>query len=81
MATKQHNQGSRKVAEIRVEVPDEHLAVLDAYCSASSESRTDVIKELLAEWSKQKFHEATLILRVAGRNPATLRSESGQTGG
>lgn len=81
MPTKQQHQGSRKVAEIRVEVPDEHLAVLDAYCSASSESRTDVIKELLAEWSRRKFHEATLILRVAGRNPATLRSESGQTGG
>ena len=40
------------MAEIRVEVPDEHLAVLDGYCSATSESRTDVIKELLAEWSK-----------------------------
>lgn len=79
MATKQH-QGSRKVAEIRVEVPDEHLAVLDAYCSASSESRTDVIRELLAAWSKQKFHEATLILRVAGRNPTTLRPDSNPTG-
>lgn len=65
------------MAEIRVEVPDEHLAVLDAYCSASSESRTDVIKELLAAWSKQKFHEATLILRVAGRNP--MGSESGRS--
>lgn len=72
------------MAEIRVEVPDEHLAVLeavlDAYCSASSESRTDVIKQLLAVWSKQKFHEATLILRVAGRNPTPLRSDSGHTG-
>lgn len=69
------------MAEIRVEVPDEHLAVLDAYCSATSESRTDVIKGLLAGWSKQKFHEATLILRVAGRNPATLRPDSTPTGG
>lgn len=68
------------MAEIRVEVPDEHLAVLDAYCSATSESRTDVIKGLLAGWSKQKFHEATLILRVAGRNPTTLRPDSTQTG-
>lgn len=68
------------MAEIRVEVPDEHLAVLDAYCSASSESRTDVIKELLAAWSKQKFHEATLILRVAGRNPVGLELGRSPTG-
>lgn len=68
------------MAEIRVEVPDEHLAVLDAYCSATSESRTDVIKGLLAGWSKQKFHEATLILRVAGRNPTGLESGRSQAG-
>lgn len=68
------------MAEIRVEVPDEHLAVLDAYCSASSESRTDVIKHLLLQWSTQKFHEATLILRVAGRNPAALRPDRSQAG-
>ena len=68
------------MAEIRVEVPDEHLAVLDGYCSATSESRTDVIKELLAEWSKRKLHEASVILRVAGRNPIPLRPDSGHTG-
>lgn len=65
------------MAEIRVEIPNDELAVLDGYCSATSESRTDVIRELLAEWSERKFHEATVILRVAGRNP--VLSESGRS--
>lgn len=57
------------MAEIRVEIPNDELAVLDGYCSATSESRTDVIRELLAAWSEKKFHEATVIMRVAGRHP------------
>lgn len=65
------------MAEIRVEVPNEELAVLDGYCSATSESRTDVIRELLADWSNRKLHEATVILRVAGRTP--IGSESGRS--
>lgn len=65
------------MAEIRVEVPNEELAVLDGYCSATSENRTDVIRGLLAEWSNRKLHEATVILRVAGRNP--VGSESGRS--
>lgn len=68
------------MAEIRVEVPDEHLAVLDGYCSATSESRTDVIKALLAEWSKRKLHEANVILRVAGRNPTRSEPDRSPTG-
>lgn len=65
------------MAEIRVEVPNEELGVLDGYCSATSESRTDVIRKLLQEWSNRKLHEATVILRVAGRNP--VGSESGRS--
>lgn len=65
------------MAEIRVEIPNDELAVLDGYCSATSESRTDVIRELLVGWSERKFHEATVILRVAGRNP--VLSESGRS--
>ncbi len=65
------------MAEIRVEVDDEELAVLDGFCSATGTGRTAVIRELLKAWSDKKLHEATLILRVAGRNP-TL-SESGRS--
>ena len=65
------------MAELRVEVPNDELAVLDGYCSATSESRTDVIRSLLAQWSNRKLHEATVILRVAGRTPTP--SESGRS--
>ena len=68
------------MAEIRVEVPDEHLAVLDGYCSATSKNRTDVIKALLADWSGRKLHEATVVLRVAGRNPTPPESGRSRTG-
>ncbi len=69
------------MAEIRVEVPNDELSVLDGYCSATGETRTEVIRELLSAWSERKLHEATVILRVAGRNPMgpeCVRSLSGK---
>lgn len=68
------------MAEVRVEIPNDELAVLDGYCSATSESRTDVIRDLLADWSKRKFHEATVILRVAGANPVGSECDRSQDG-
>jgi hypothetical protein len=68
------------MAEIRVEIPNDELAVLDGYCSATGESRTDVIRNLLAGWSGRKLHEATIILRVAGRNPVMSESDRSLTG-
>lgn len=65
------------MAEIRVEVPDDELAVLDGYCSATGTGRTAIIRALVKEWSDRKLHEATLILRVAGRNPTV--SEPGRS--
>jgi hypothetical protein len=59
--------------ELRVEIPADDLSVLDGYCSATGKGRTDV-KALLADWSARKLHEATIVLRVAGRT--ALRSES-----
>jgi hypothetical protein len=55
--------------ELRVEIPTEDMAVIDGYCSGTGKSRTDVIREVLAEWSQRQLHVATVICRVAGRNP------------
>lgn len=60
--------------EVRFEIPADDLAVLDGYCSATGKARTDVIKHLLVEWSERKLHEATIVLRVAGRNPTGSES-------
>lgn len=57
--------------EIRFEATDEEVAVLDGYCSSTGKHRTDVMKDLLAMWSRAKLHEATVILRVAGRHPTS----------
>lgn len=62
--------------EIRFEAADQDVAVLDGYCSARGKCRTEVIKQILEEWSKAKLHEATLIVRVAGSNP--VKSEEGR---
>jgi hypothetical protein len=58
------------VSEIRFEAKAETIAVLDGYCSATGKCRTAFINDLLEQWASAKLHEATLILRVAGRNPA-----------
>lgn len=55
--------------EIRLEATNEECAVLDGYCSATGADRTKVMRNLLREWSEKKLNEATVILRVAGRNP------------
>ena len=52
--------------EIRFEAADQDVAVLDGYCSARGKCRTEVIKQILEEWSNAKLHEATLIVRFAG---------------
>lgn len=55
--------------EIRFEAEDADVSVLDGYCSARGKCRTEVIRQILKEWSEAKLHEATLICRVAGCNP------------
>lgn len=62
--------------ELRVELPAEELAVLDGWCSGRGEDRTKVIRRILREWSVRELHAATVLLRVAGRNPTT--SEPGR---
>ena len=61
--------------EIRFEVCRDEVAVLDGYCQASGRDRISVLREILRQWSRQKLHEATLICRVSGRNPASPDSD------
>lgn len=57
------------MAELRVELPDFTVAVLDGTCSASGSCRTELVNEILLQWATKKHREATIILRVAGDNP------------
>lgn len=56
--------------EVRIELEPDDLRVLDGYVNATGKSRTDVIRSLIREWADRKLHEAILICRVAGVNPA-----------
>ena len=42
--------------------------------------RTHVLRGILAEWSARQLHLATVIMRVAGRNPVAAESDR-QKGG
>ena len=55
--------------ELRVELPESTVAVLDGHCSATGKCRTELTKEILGAWAAQKLHESTVICRVAGVNP------------
>jgi len=60
---------SDKTTEIRFELPVSDLSVIDGYCNGTGKDRTKVLKEIIAAWSAEKLHVATVICRVAGRNP------------
>jgi len=68
------------MCEIRFEIDDQDMAVIDAYCSATGRCRTEVVREILGAWAEKKIHESMLVMRVAGRNPVRSESDSGQTG-
>lgn len=59
-----------KKTELRVELNADEVSVLDGYCAGSGQERTKVIREILKEWSAKQWHISTMVLRVAGRNPA-----------
>lgn len=57
-------KSSGSTVELRVDVDQEDMAVLDAYNLATGTSRKDVIVKLLRQWSERKKHEATVIVNV-----------------
>ena len=66
-----------RVTEISFEVPAHEASVLDGYCQAKGIKRTQVVRNILREWSEAKHREAMMICRVAGSKP----DESGQNRG
>jgi len=57
--------------EVSFEIDRDEVAVLDGYCNARGLNRTFVMSKILREWSEEKLHEATVICRTAGVNPAS----------
>ena len=65
--------------ELRAEVPKEIMAVIDAICQSSGDSRTDLVVSSLSRWANEKINESILVCRVAGVNPTA--SERRRHGG
>jgi hypothetical protein len=66
--------------EIRIEVPDDEVKVLDGYCSGTGKGRTDVIRSILRDWSAGKLHESIMVCRVAGVTPTVSESDRSPAG-
>ena len=60
---------TEKTTEISFEVPAEEAAVIDGYCIAKGIKRTQVMRQLLKEWSIEQHHVASVICRGAGCKP------------
>lgn len=71
------SRSTTQKTEVRVEFDPLDLAVVDGVCNGTGRSRTEVLREWLADRSKIELHKATVICRVAGVNP--MRSDTGRT--
>ena len=73
---------SEPYIEVRGEFDREHVDVLDAVAQARpGQSRTSILREILADWVAAKKHEASLIHRVTrdhGNAPAPDRHRAGK---
>ncbi len=50
--------------ELRTEVDPSEVITLEAMVKATGKSRSDLIREILAEWSVRKEREATFVCRM-----------------
>lgn len=71
----------RQFVEVRPLLPIDVVRVIDAKCIAESTAerqldRTAMIRRILAQWAAEQRRQASVILNVAGANPAFMDSES-----
>lgn len=61
--------------EIRLEMPRDEIAVLDGFVNATGDSRAEVIRGILGEWSAKQRRIAISVCRTAGINPRDADTE------
>ncbi len=66
--------------EIRIELPDDEVRVLDGFCSGTGKGRTDVIRSILRDWSAAELNKAMMICRVSGINPMASECDRSAAG-
>lgn len=71
----------RQYVEVRPLLPIDVVRVIDAECIAQSTTdrpidRTALIRRILAQWAAERHRQASVIVSVAGSNPAFMDTES-----
>jgi hypothetical protein len=61
--------------EVRLDIEEDDLAVLDGYVSATGSNRSKVIGELIKKFSAEQLHIATIVCRMARVNPLAVAPE------
>ena len=61
--------------ELRLDAPNELIAVLDGISMAQRLTRNQLVLRVLHDWADARVHEANVLAKVAGINPQ--RAESG----
>ena len=67
--------------ELRLDVDETDMAVLDGYVMATGTSKDEVIRKLLKQWSDSKMHEAIVICRITRVNPLATETQRIPEGG
>lgn len=63
-------------AELRCDLDKHLLDALDGYVAGHGlKGRTELVAEILGKWAEHELHAATILLRVAGRNPTYPASD------
>lgn len=58
---------SGDLRDLRAKITPEADQLLEAVSRASGRDKSEIVRDLLHDWSTQKLHEARLILRFALR--------------
>lgn len=71
----------RQFVEVRPLLPIDVVRVIDAKCIAESTAerqldRTAMIRRILAQWAAEQHRQASVIVNVAGANPAFMDTET-----
>jgi hypothetical protein len=79
-AFSRHPNPDRQFVEVRPLLPIDVVRVIDAECIAQSTAdrpvdRTQMVRRILAQWAAERHRQASVIVTVAGSNPAFLDQE------
>lgn len=76
-----NTQDEIPMAELRLDVPVDDLAVLDAFVQAdSARSRASVVRDLIRQFSDAQVHVATMVCRARRINPLSQEQRRSDCG-